>query len=45
MMELKTDAFRYDRLKLSLWDIIKLVVGCTLKISGLKICCWRMPKQ
>lgn len=43
-MEYETSAHRSDRLMLSLWDLLKLAVGCKLKVSALEIQAYRLPK-
>lgn len=40
-MKLEKSAHCSDRLQLSLYDLLKLAVGCKLKISGLEITAYR----
>jgi hypothetical protein len=43
-MKHATSAHCSDRLMLSLWDLVKLAIGCKLQVSGLLIQAYRMPK-
>lgn len=44
-MELNSDPFRYDRLKLSFKDLIKLLFGQEIKKGALIIRGYKMPEM
>lgn len=44
-MKIKRYALRSDQLKLNLWDILKLLAGMQLDISGMVVGLWRWPKN
>jgi len=44
-MRMISSPFRSNRVKLSLKDIIKLLLFCTIQEGALKIGLWRMPKD
>jgi len=43
-VKLKKSAYRNDRLKLSLLDLCKLLIGRELRIPGLVVGLWRWPR-
>ena len=42
-MKWRPSAFQSDRVKLSLWDIFKLILGFEVKDEACKVGLWRWP--